>query len=189
VSVFSLRHPGVERLSAGGPFSYPEVGHTREARLPPGYHHVVGSRVVGHGPAAFAAARQALREWAAHRAAGIEVGPPLPVLQAGQLVPLLVRIGPLWAALADRIVWVVDDDRQFGFAYGTLGSHAEVGEESFVVHRGADDAVTATIRAFSRQGHWLSRLGAPVARRVQAQATRRYLDGIAGAVRAARSAD
>jgi uncharacterized protein (UPF0548 family) len=183
VSVFSFRRPHVDRATAGGPFSYPEVGQTRDGQLPRRYHHIEVSRVLGQGAATFQAARSALRDWAGHRAAGIDVGHPPPLLEPGQVVRLVVRVQPLWASLHDRIVWVLDEPGRFGFAYGTLAAHAERGEESFLVEHFDDDRVVLAVRAFSRQAHWLSRLGWPVARLVQARATRAYLDGVAAAVR------
>jgi uncharacterized protein (UPF0548 family) len=68
-------------------------------------------------------------------------------------------------------VYVVDEDgpfQRFGFAYGTLPEHAESGEERFTVkwHK-ADDAVWYDILTFSRPQQLLTRLGYPVARKLQ----------------------
>jgi uncharacterized protein (UPF0548 family) len=79
---------------------------------------------------------------------------------------------------ACRIVWAVDEPDRFGFAYGTLPLHPARGEESFVVDRDAMGTTTLTITAFSSPRHPLVRLGAPVARRQQAQATQGYLDAL-----------
>jgi len=64
------------------------------------------------------------------------------------------------------------------FAYGTLPGHPESGEERFLVHLNDDHIVTAQIRAFSRPGRWFTRLGRPIARRVQDATTQRYLDAL-----------
>jgi uncharacterized protein (UPF0548 family) len=73
-----------------------------------------------------------------------------------------------------RVVWTVDDENSFGFGYGTLPGHPESGEESFVVHRCGDE-VTFEINAISRPRHPLAKLGGPITRALQVQATKRYL--------------
>ena len=74
-----------------------------------------------------------------------------------------------------RVVYVVDGQREKGFAYGTLPGHPESGEERFAVLWREDDVVEIRIRAFSRPATWWARLGGPVARRVQLGITQRYL--------------
>ena len=72
---------------------------------------------------------------------------------------------------------------KFGFAYGTLPGHVECGEERFTVewHRD-DDSVWYDILAFSKPGHILTRLGYPLARRLQ---KRFAVDSMQAMVRAA----
>ena len=82
----------------------------------------------------------------------------------------LARAGGLWWLNACRIVYVIDEPspvRRFGFAYGTLPGHVECGEERFCVEHLADDSVWYDIRAFSRPRFWMTRLGYPLARRLQ----------------------
>jgi uncharacterized protein (UPF0548 family) len=70
-------------------------------------------------------------------------------------------------------VYVVDDPRQFGFAYGTLREHVEIGEESFMVELHPDTGeVWYDIHAFSRPGHPLVKLGYPFGRYLQRQFAR-----------------
>ena len=58
--------------------------------------------------------------------------------------------------------------RKFGFAYGTLPGHVESGEERFLIEWNlADDNVWYDVLAFSKPNHILTRLGYPVARRMQ----------------------
>jgi len=72
---------------------------------------------------------------------------------------------------ACRIVYVVDEEgpiERFGFAYGTLGEHAESGEERFTVEWNRDDdMVWYDILAFSRPRQMLARLGYPLSRSLQ----------------------
>lgn len=73
------------------------------------------------------------------------------------------------------MVDVVDQPGVQGFAYGTLPGHPEAGEERFLIHF---DTVRATIRAFSRPARWYTKLGAPLARRIQDKTTEKYLDAL-----------
>jgi len=50
-----------------------------------------------------------------------------------------------------------------------------IGEERFLIHLDHDDAVRVEVRAFSRPGQLLTRIGAPAARRLQDVTTKRYL--------------
>lgn len=129
--------------------------------------------MIGHGPAAFDAARAALFGWELQRTAGIT--PSTDRVVDGATVLLRTRIGPLSITAPCRVVWVVDEPRRAGFAYGTLPGHPERGEEAFVLDLLDDDAVTLTISGFSRPATWYARLGAPVTRRVQQRILRTYL--------------
>jgi uncharacterized protein (UPF0548 family) len=69
---------------------------------------------------------------------------------------------------AARIVYVIDEPDQFGFAYGTLAEHGESGEERFSVEfdRKTGD-VTYDLYAFSRPNHILAKIGYPFSRMLQ----------------------
>lgn len=89
-----------------------------------------------------------------------------------------ILIGQLPIGAPVRVVEVVDQPAVQGFAYGTLPSHPETGEERFLIHYDADEAVRATIRAFSRPARWYTKLGAPLARRIQDKTTQKYLNAL-----------
>src|SRR5204863_6274437 len=81
---------------------------------------------------------------------------------------------PIGYAIATaRVVHVVDDEATIGFAYGTLPSHPEEGEEIFLVHRRAG-CVCFEVSAFSRPRDPLARLGSPVTRWLQRRTNRTY---------------
>lgn len=164
---------------AGGPFTYPEVGATA-GPLPTGYHHVEDSRVVGRGEAVFSSASALLMSWEVHRLAGLTVRATDARAAAGVEVVIGLGVGWLRVNAPCRVVHVVDEPRQHGFAYGTLRGHPETGEELFLVEWGDDDVVTFSVRAFSRPALWWSRLGGPVARLVQDRVTERYLSALGG---------
>jgi uncharacterized protein (UPF0548 family) len=80
------------------------------------------------------------------------------------------------------VIYVVDEDDRWGFAYGTLPHHVERGEESFIVSKDKDDNVTFTVESLSRPAAVLARLGSPIARAIQDKITRRYLEALRGSV-------
>ncbi|TWS22070.1 DUF1990 domain-containing protein [Tsukamurella sputi] len=158
---------------ADAPFTYAEVGATR-GRPPADAHGIRAERVVGHGADDFAAVREAILTYGMQRGAGLRVRSSTPRAEAGTVLVMSTPLfGPI--RIPCRVVYVVDEPTRAGFAYGTLPGHPESGEELFSVELRPDDAVVAVIGAFSRPGRWFTRLGAPVARLLQATMTRRYL--------------
>jgi uncharacterized protein (UPF0548 family) len=159
--------------------TYDAVGATRTGAAPPGFHHIRRTVALGSGDDVFGRACRALRGWEAHRGAGATVTPRDAPLVEGTEVVVTLPIGPLRVLAPCRIVWVVDEATCFGFGYGTLPGHPERGEEAFRIRRDPDGGVTFEIEAFSKPAGLLATLGAPVARRVQAAVTERYLQGVA----------
>jgi uncharacterized protein (UPF0548 family) len=100
----------------------------------------------------------------------------------GDTVMLGIRFWPIWVKAPARVVYVVDEARRRGFAYGTLPGHPEDGEESFVVEQSDDGSVWIEIRAFSRPSTWYWWLVSPVLRLTQWFYTRRYLRALAGPI-------
>jgi uncharacterized protein (UPF0548 family) len=102
----------------------------------------------------------------------VEVFPTLAAVAPGTVVAVLVRHLGFWSMNGCRVVYEIagDDSREFGFAYGTLTNHAEIGEEIFKVslHPGTGE-VSYVIRAASRPRALLARLGYPVTRSLQAR--------------------
>ncbi|HEY8081401.1 MAG TPA: DUF1990 domain-containing protein [Acidimicrobiales bacterium] len=175
----SLRKPSDAALSAllstarVESLSYVEVGAT-QGELPGGYRHDRFDVDLGpDGDGRFERARDALRAWRPQVGAGLRVVPSDPVHQ-DQTFVLVMHFGPLYVLAPGRVVTVIDTPERFAFAYGTLQSHPEKGEESFAIARD-DGRVLFTVVAFSRPRHVLARLGAPVARLVQRRVTRAYL--------------
>jgi hypothetical protein len=66
-----------------------------------------------------------------------------------------------------RIVYILDEPRRRGFAYGTPPGHPESGEELFVLELGMDDQLTFTIAAYSHHASAVAKIGGPLTRRVQ----------------------
>lgn len=150
--------------------TYREVGATAGV-LPAGYRHLRETVYIGRGEDTFLTASDALAGWDVHRRAGLRVDAATPTAERGCDVVLR------WFGftIPCRVVYVIDEPHRRGFAYGTLTGHPESGEERFCVERLPDGSVIAAITAFSRPGRWFTRVGDPIARRVQTTMTRRYL--------------
>jgi len=169
----------LERARRAQP-TYTEVGATARDPFPAGYRHDRYERWLGTGATAERAVA-ALRHWDAHIGAGVEIVPPDAPVAEHQTVLLMLRLGPLWTAAPCRVVYVIDDPQQFGFAYGTLPGHPEIGEAAFTIDRAEAGETVFRIRSFSRPADPLARMAAPISRRIQTAVTRRYLDALARA--------
>ena len=150
-------------------FSYPEVGHSLDKS--PGGYAIDHNRVqLGSGEPVFATACRALREWKMFPAPWTRIIPVTTPLEKRQVVAMIAHVYGLWWLNACRIVYTLDETvpvRRFGFAYGTLPSHVECGEERFSVELHADGSVWYDLRAFSRPRYWPVRLAKPLARGLQ----------------------
>jgi uncharacterized protein (UPF0548 family) len=163
---------------AGVPFTYPEVGATRSARLPAGYVHTERRAVIGSGQQAWNRAVAGLFSWRAQRGAGLRVRASGPADAAGTVVVLTAGLSWLGYDIPCRVVWARASGPVQGFAYGTLPGHPVSGEESFLVGMEPDGDVVFTLRAFSRPATALARLGGPASSAVQSLALDRYIAAI-----------
>lgn len=161
---------------AGLPLTYAEVGATSGA-LPPGYHHLDVTRVVGRGRDWFDVAAALVLTWQVQRRAGVRVDAEREVALGVRAV-LGLGVGPLLVRAPVEVVVVTAEEDRVGFAYGTLAGHPELGEERFEVALREDGAVEARVRAFSRPGRWFTRAAGPVGRVLQRTMTHRYLDAL-----------
>ncbi len=76
------------------------------------------------------------------------------------------------------------DDTTFGFAYGTLTNHAEMGEEIFQVSISPESGeVSYSIRAASKPRAALARIGYPITRLLQARFRRESIAAMQRAIR------
>ena len=163
----------LDRLGVA-PFTYAEVGATRR-ELPTGYHHLSRSISVGTGPARFQHAARMVMGWEMHRRSGLSVRASSESVVEETVAVLRWGGSVLGVSAPVRVVYVADQPRQKGFAYGTLPGHPESGEEAFLVELGDDDQVTFTITAFSRPASMLARMGGPISVVAQRWVTNRYL--------------
>jgi len=148
-------------------FSYPEVGATRRT-VPPGYTRDHNRIKLGSGREIYERAVKALKSWKHFDLGWVKIVPPETQVEVGATVAVKVHHFGLWSLNACRIVYVFDEERRFGFAYGTLPNHAERGEERFTIEWfGSDDSVWFDIVAFSRPAHLFARAAYPLTRRMQ----------------------
>jgi len=151
-------------------FSYPEVGAS--ATTAPAGYNVDHNRVrLGRGDGTWQRAVEAIRAWRMFSMPWVSVHWPNAPIQVGTDVAVSMHHFGFYSLNACRIVYVVDEEgpiERFGFAYGTLGEHAESGEERFTVEwNREDDSVWYDILAFSRPRQTLARLGYPLSRLLQ----------------------
>jgi len=171
--VFTIRQPTRSSLDAflvraqAQRFSYPEIGATF-GTLPTDYIVDHNRLRLGSGNVAFLAAISALRAWEMFNLGWVRMVPRNAPIEVGTTVAVVAHHFGLWSRSASRIVYLIQEERRFGFAYGTLEQHVEQGEERFSVEWSVeDDSVTYDILAFSKPKQWQARLGMPVTRMLQ----------------------
>jgi len=150
-------------------FSYSSVGRT-QGQSPKGFTVDHNQVKLGCGAEAFERAKVAIVAWKMFDMPWVNLCWPGAAIEPGSTVAILIAHFGFWSLNASRIVYVVDEDgpaKQFGFAYGTLPGHEELGEERFLVRFDpADQSVWYDIFAFSRPGKW-ARFAKPLARVLQ----------------------
>ena len=157
------------------PFTYAEVGFTN-AMPPSSGYKVDHNRIrLGDGEAVYRRAVEGLKNWRQFELGWVVIVPRGVMIEVGATVAVKARAFGTWSLNATRVVYVIDEPRRFGFAYGTLPDHVECGEERFLVEWLSDDSVYYDILAFSRPHHPLVRLSSPLARMLQKRFARESL--------------
>jgi uncharacterized protein (UPF0548 family) len=164
--------------------SYEEVGATRTGPMPSGFVVDEDQIAVGSGPEVFARARDAVRSWAMFDLPWLSMPDRTPPEVGNTVVFASWQLG-LWAFNACRVVYVVDEPDEAGFAYGTLRDHGLSGEERFLVRRDPHtDAVTFSIVKFSRIVSPVVRLVRPAVRALQKRFSREACQAVRAAMEA-----
>ncbi len=149
------------------PFTYSAVGAT--STTPPRDFTIDHNRIeLGKGVETFHRAVHALQHWRQFDLGWVSLVPDgVPIEVAATVAVKAYAFGSWWLN-ATRIVYVINEERRFGFAYGTLPDHVECGEERFLIDWDqSDDSVSYDILAFSKPRHPLVRLSRPLARMLQ----------------------
>ena len=167
------------------PLSYKPVGIAKES--PRGFNVDEASGVIGRGEQAFEQAKRALTEWRHLDFGWVELFPRGAAVEAGRVVAVMVHHLGFWSLNGCRVVYTLGDRQTgstFGFAYGTLTNHAELGEEVFEVSLAPEsETVVYRIRAVSKPGAMLARIGYPITRMLQARFRRDSIVALSGAIK------
>ncbi len=171
--MFSVSKPSRQSITAflasqaSEPLSYPEVGCTRKGR-PAGYNADHNRVLLGHGLKAYEKAKEGIRHWKMFDMGWLELCWPNAPIEAGTTVAVAIWHFGFWSVNPCRIVYVENTNSElYGFAYGTLPEHNEIGEERFVIEfQPADESVWYDVYAISRPGG-VARLGYPFTRALQ----------------------
>ena len=151
------------------PLSYGPVGIARQS--PSGFNADLASAVIGHGRQTFERAKSALSQWQHYEMGWVELFPGKASIEPGTVVAVLVHHLGFWSLNGCRVVYGIGDRQSgssFGFAYGTLTNHAELGEEIFeVMLEPGSEEVIYRIQAVSKPRASLARIGYPIARYLQ----------------------
>jgi uncharacterized protein (UPF0548 family) len=168
--------------------SYDPVGIARQS--PPGFNADLASSVIGHGRETFDRAKVALAQWRHYEMGWAELFPRGAAIEPGTNVAVLVRHLGLWSLNGCRVVYAIGDRQtgsSFGFAYGTLTNHAELGEEIFEVRLEPEsEEVMYRIQAVSKPHAALARIGYPIARYFQERFRRDSASALRRAILAGR---
>jgi uncharacterized protein (UPF0548 family) len=173
--MFLIRRPSEDEIaefldqSRDLALSYDRVGIARQT--PRGFNADLATAVIGRGPETFEHAKSALAQWRHYEMGWVELFPRGAAIEPGTVVAVLVRHLGFWSLNGCRVVYGVGDRQtgsSFGFAYGTLTNHAELGEEIFeVIFEPESAEVVYRIQAVSKPHAALARVGYPLARYFQ----------------------
>jgi uncharacterized protein (UPF0548 family) len=172
-----LLSAGVVAELRAASFSYTEVGATK-GPLPAGYHHLRRDVDLGVGRTYLQAARAALFGWHVHRLAGLRLSASSLEIEPETVAVVRIGVGPVALRAPVRVVYLVDEPDQAGFAYGTLPGHPESGEEAFMITMDPDERVRFALTAFSKPGTRLAQGAGPLGRAMQSRITERYLEAM-----------
>jgi uncharacterized protein (UPF0548 family) len=166
------------------PLSYDRVGIARQT--PEGFNADLASAVIGHGREAFERAKDALARWRHYEMGWIELFPQGALIEPGTNVAVVVRHLGFWSLNGCRVVYGVGDRQtgsSFGFAYGTLTNHAEMGEEIFEVRLAPQtEEVIYRIQAVSKPHAPMARIGYPITRYFQERFRRDSISALRRAI-------
>ena len=186
--MFLIRRPSAREIeefikgSINLPLSYEQVGLAKHSSSD--FRIDEASATIGRGKPAFEQAKLALCEWRHFQLGWVESFPKNAPIEPGTTVAVLIHHLGFWSLNGCRVVYELGrlEENRFGFAYGTLTNHAEMGEEVFQVSISAEsEEVSYNIRAASKPRAALARIGDPITRMLQARFRR---DSIAAMQRA-----
>lgn len=155
-------------------FTYhPFVGKTRHSEPPEGWVVDHNRVFLGRGERVYQLARQAIDGWMMFPWGWFQLCWPHRDVAEGTVVGALACPFGVWVLNAARVVYVLDEEgemHRYGFAYGTLPGHVELGEERFSVEWNREtDEVWYDLYAFSRPHLLVAKWTQPFMRYLQKQ--------------------
>jgi uncharacterized protein (UPF0548 family) len=146
---------------------------------------------IGSGRDDFEQARRALMSWQHYDMNWVTVYPQETTVSVSAVAAVLIRHLGFWSLNGCRVLYIVGSasgpGARYGFAYGTLTSHAEGGEELFEVFIDpATGQVMYRIKAISWPRAALARVGYPIVRALQARFRRDSAAALGQAIRRAK---
>ena len=188
--MFLIRRPSDQKIdefleqARDLPLSYEPVGIAKQS--PQGFIADLASAVIGRGRETFERAKKALAEWRHYELGWAELFPRGAAIEHGTVVAVLVYHLGFWSLNGCQVVYGIGDlynESSFGFAYGTLTNHAELGEEIFeVLMETETEDVIYRIQAVSKPRAALARIGYPIARYYQERFRRDSISALRRAI-------
>jgi uncharacterized protein (UPF0548 family) len=187
--MFQVFKPDADRIEwiaaslEDSPLTYSPERMTREA-APRGWTVDHNRLSLGRGAKTFERGCEALKNWLQFDLGWVrQVRPAVPI-ELGAIAAVESYTGGLYATNFARVIDIYNNEscggrdpasgleagerRRWGFAYGTLPVHVEMGEERFLIEMELEsEEVFYDILAYSRPRHWLVRLGYLYARACQ----------------------
>jgi len=167
-----LKYPNEEQLEAFKnriallPYSYDVVGASI-SDFPPNFDHDHNKVLLGKGELVWQNARKVLQNWQQFPTPWTAIYPNTTPLKKDEVVVVAFRLFGFWWFNGAHIVYAFDEINRFGFAYGTLTKHVEIGEECFWIERNEKGEIHYCIKAFSKPNYWYIKLVKPIARLYQ----------------------
>ena len=146
------------------PFSYKEVGATKNQYAPDGYPINRYRKELGNGQEIYKNAVKAIEAWQMYALDWTQLCWSNTPIKEGEVVATLAKHLGFWSLNPCRIIYLIDEEsdklNRYGFAFGTLLEHSEQGEEQFIVEwNKADDTVWYEIYAFAKAENWMAKIG------------------------------
>jgi len=166
------------KIQSTQPFTYKDVGASRTDVKVKGFDNDHNSMVIGKGEDTWQAAKEVLNNWNHFPSKWTKIEPAEKGIFIGNNVSVLFRIFGIWFINSARIVYIIEEENKYGFAYGTLTGHIEKGEEIFYIERDETGTISYHIKAFSKPNNLLVWLGYPMARFFQRRFVRESMNQV-----------
>ncbi len=152
------------KSQSNSPFSYKEVGATKDRNPPKDFPLNQIRQKLGSGETVFNKAVEAVNSWQMYALDWTRVLPENAPIKEGEIVLTMINHLGFRSLNPCRIIYLIDEKtdnfQKFGFAFGTLPAHSETGEEQFLIEWNKQtDEVFYEIYAFAKAHNPLAKLG------------------------------